>query len=85
MTIHTFPKNDMKNLRSQILDMEEITKAMALHSKSLGFSEGFVFELGKTAQAAQAVTFAMRDFIQQIEALEKAAEQNGLNINGDQK
>lgn len=83
MTIHSFQKNQISALRTQVIDMENATQAMASSAISLGLDEAFMFQIGRTAQASKTVACALRDFIQEIEAMEKAAQQLGLNITGD--
>jgi len=73
-----FPTSNLKEIRSYVVNMENLIENVNNLVQSLSKTEALTYQMGRTSGAAQSVANAMRDFVKEIETLEKMEPQNVL-------
>lgn len=71
--ITQFPKSTNAEIRAYVLRMENTVNEISGKAQSLGKTEALVYQMGRVSGAGTAVANAMRDFLKELEALEKIA------------
>lgn len=73
-----FPASNLREIRAYVLNMETLIDNVNNLVQSLSKTEALTYQMGRTSGAAQSVANAMRDFVKEIETLEKMEPQNVL-------